>query len=92
MFPLKGILPTIANPSASLPKLLTIVPPNANVWASVLACTLKFVTSFTIVVSVFNPSEIAFDNTNSEGATTFTSCTNEFVSPVALFVYVNLTC
>ena len=61
LFPLKGILPTIANPVASFPKLLTTEPPNANVCAYVLACTLKFVISFTIVVSVFDPSEIVLD-------------------------------
>ena len=91
LFPLKGILPTIANPVASFPKLLTTVPPKYNFLASVFACTLKSLLSFTIVVSVFVLSEILLYNTNSDGATILTSCSNELVSPVAAFVYVNLT-
>ncbi len=87
LFPSNGILPTNTAPSASSPKLFTILPLTV-IFLEVSSIFISiFFTSSSSAVSSLPSIEIVFVVTNPDGATTFILPSNLLFSPVNSFEY-----
>ena len=86
LFPAEGNTPKTVTPSASFPKLFTIVCETSTFCSLAFSLTFIVVFSSSTAVFVWSPTVTVFVVTKSDGATIFTFCDDSPVSPVAAFV------